>query len=154
MPLIEVLLTIECDSTRCEPEVGAWVDLRPAVGLRSEFALPLQRCAAQRWRGAFTIGESEPGYFLYRFGMAAHEGAHWTLNIRHRSQARVSSVLVDGDCFSIPKHWLVGTCVVPNRQPRAEAHAQAYDQTRRPGSTTMSRQARGTAIVVPFRPLV
>ena len=154
MPLIEVLVAIEFDSTRCTPEVGAWVDLRPGVGLRSEFALPLERCTAQTWRGAFTIGDSEPGYFLYRFGLAAHEGAHWTLNIRHRTQVRVSSVLVDGDCFAIPKHWLVGTCVVPNRHSRVEALAEDNDQTRRPTRVSASGHADRIANVVPLRPLV
>ena len=149
MPLIEVLLTLEFDESRCSPQVRAWLDLQPERDLRSEVGLPLERVRDHEWRGAFTIGDREPGHFLYRIGLAAHEGAHWTLELRHHARGRCLPILTDSDSFALRKQWLVGSCALPHPIP----------STRLPNDQPRSLNAAGGAgqavtNIVPLRPLV
>jgi hypothetical protein len=112
MALIDLRLSIDSDPGQPDPDVGAWIDLRPELGLDSEIELPLRRRGRQEWVGTFAVGKTQPGYFLYRVALAAHVGASWELAIRKRGAG--TPLLCDADTFSLAKYWLVGSCDAPD----------------------------------------
>jgi hypothetical protein len=125
MCLVEVRVEIEATEPGCDPQASVFIDLRPDLDLGSEMALPLRRAGRARWLGAFTVSEAGPSYFLYRVGLAAHRDARWTITLAERAQGRSRTLFSDGDVFSIPKHWLVGTCGLrPAEQPRRSVPLQ------------------------------
>jgi hypothetical protein len=111
MAMIELHLALEVDATSCQPEVRAWIDVHPDLGLDSELELPLSRREPHHWIGFFTVPEAWHGYFSYRIGVAAHAGAIWKLAVRRRDCTR--ALLCDADSLALPKQWLAGTCHLP-----------------------------------------
>jgi hypothetical protein len=110
MAVIELAVTLELRPASCEPQVRAWIDVRPELGLDSEHELPLMRCSPLQWIGFFTVARVPQTYFLYRIGVAAHPGAIWSLVVRRRDRAY--ALLWDADSLALPKLWLAGTCHV------------------------------------------
>jgi hypothetical protein len=108
MAVVELALTLELGRGVCEPQVRAWIDVRPELGLESENELPLVRRNPLQWIGFFTVASGPQTYFLYRIGVAAHPGAIWSLLVRRRDRAYV--LLRDADSLALPKLWLAGTC--------------------------------------------
>jgi hypothetical protein len=107
MIAIEVVLTLETDAAARTPEVRAWIDLRPELGLDSEIELPLAHRDARHWIGLFTVADASH-YFLYRIEVAADPATVWSLAVRRRDRAR--ALLWDADRLDLPKLWLAGTC--------------------------------------------
>jgi hypothetical protein len=112
MALIELALMLELRAASSPPDVRAWIDLWPELGLDSEIELPLTRHDPQRWMGLFTVGDGLPDYFLYRIGVVAHSGGAWSLTVRRRGRGCV--LLRDEDELALPKLWLAGTCHLPD----------------------------------------
>lgn len=104
-------LRLELQASSCQPDVRAWIDLWPELGLDSEIELPLARSAQYRWTGHFTVGKRGQGYFMYRVAVSARVGGTWRLTMRRRGCARV--LLQDEDALTLPKLWLAGTCDLP-----------------------------------------
>jgi hypothetical protein len=111
MTLIDLHFSLETDGrNRDTSEVRAWIDLQPDVGLGSEIVLPLRRRGARDWHGSFGVGRNGLNYFLYRIGIAGHEGAAWELTLRER---RGAVLMHDADVSTMAKYWLVGSCDIP-----------------------------------------
>lgn len=126
MTLIDLRFSLEVDPA-CgrNAEIRAWIDLQPEVGLGSEIELPLRRTGKREWIGTFGLGRAGLPYFLYRIGIAAHEGAAWELTIRQRG----GGVLIhDADVSTLAKSWLVGNCDIP--LPRELQSATGNDSAR------------------------
>lgn len=129
MALIDLRMSVNTDPGRPNPEVRAWIDLRPELGLGSEIELPLRRRGKREWVGTFAVGEAQPRYFLYRVALAAHIGASWELTIRKRGAT--TPLLCDADTFSLAKCWLVGSCDAPCEQRHERsANERTFDSAR------------------------
>jgi hypothetical protein len=120
MSLIDLRLSLELQSRLPTPEVRAFIDLQPELGLGSERELPLRQ-RGREWVGTFAIGEVGPRSFLYRVALAAHRGARWDLAIYERRSG--ATLLADSDTLELTKCWLVGSCDGPQAPARTPTGA-------------------------------
>jgi hypothetical protein len=136
--LIELSVSLDLPADGGTPEVRAWIDLEPDIGLDTELELSMRQVTDTEWVGCFTLIGTRPQRFLYRLGLAAEPGTHWSLRVRHRGLQR--DILVDGDTLAISKCWFVGSCRVPATKRRRAAGMTAHDvrvdTSREPPTTT------------------
>jgi hypothetical protein len=138
MALIELRVSLEITSPSCKPEVRAWIDLEPDIGLDSEVELPLRQLSGPEWVGCFTLAQARPQRFLYRLGLAAEAGVDWSLRVHSRRSRR--DILLDGDTLATAKCWLVGSCCVPRTEHRRVAGmASALSAERADGARSPER---------------
>jgi hypothetical protein len=141
MPLIDLRLSLDLDPQQPQPEVRAFIDLQPNLGLSSEMELPLRKRGKRDWVGSFALGEGQACYFLYRVALAAHAGASWELVFRERKSG--VELLADSDTFEIAKCWLVGSCEGPRRPQRTASPQTAFDSARGATACRLLRPAAG-----------
>ena len=141
MTLIDLRFSMDTDlASRAGSEVRAWIDLQPNVGLGSEIELPLRRRGTRDWLGSFALGRTELPYFLYRIGIAGHEGAAWELSIRQRGGA---VLMHDADISTMAKCWLVGSCDIPI--PQEMRSARPSDSARPTACSLLGAASLGPA---------
>jgi hypothetical protein len=137
MTMIEMRIWVEAGDGRA-PEVQAFVDLEPDCGLGAENVLPLQQLGHHEWVGMFCIADRATR-FLYRVGIAAEEGADWSLTVRDRGLEL--DLFSDADSLPASKSWFVGSCPLASARSKTalggagyEARPRATPHAARPGS--------------------
>jgi hypothetical protein len=114
-------LTINVEGCTADEEVivRAWIDVLHNAALSSEVELALSKHGQSQWRANFSVPkenqeeneEEEDDLFAYRVGLIARPGASWSLQIRERSDEKITRMLLeDGDVLTTHKEWLLGTC--------------------------------------------
>src|SRR5688500_16209020 len=99
---LSVRLAVSCSSA---PEVRAFLDLDPHMGLNSETELILVQPSKGLWQGYFEVDHRRCEQFAYRIGLRAHVDTEWSLCLRQCDLGR--ELLVDGDRLMISKCWLI-----------------------------------------------
>lgn len=128
-------LTINVEGCTADEEVivRAWIDVLRNAALSSEVELALSKHGQTQWSANFSVPhvhahahahanehgaenanedeEYEDDLFAYRVGLIARPGASWSLQIRERSDEKITRTLLeDGDVLTTHKEWLLGTC--------------------------------------------
>jgi hypothetical protein len=92
------------DAEVAAPEIRMWIDDQFSHDLSSEHEIALAREAELSWSGKFEAR----GAFIYRIGIVARPGSHWSISFRNASDGE--ELLFDSDDLTLAKEWLVGTC--------------------------------------------
>lgn len=122
-------LTINVEGCTADEEVivRAWIDVLRNAALSSEVELALSKRGQSQWSANFSVPHAhtnehgaenanqdeghEDDLFAYRVGLIARPGASWSLQIRERSDEKITRTLLeDGDVLTTHKEWLLGTC--------------------------------------------
>jgi hypothetical protein len=92
------------DAEGSAPEIRMWIDDQFSHDLSSEQEIGLVREEELSWSGRFETR----GAFIYRIGIVARPGSHWSISFSNASDGE--ELLFDSDDLTLAKEWLVGTC--------------------------------------------